>query len=150
MAFHLAQINIARCRAPLDSPVMCGFVDLLDTINALADAAPGFIWRLQSADGDATSIQAFDDPLIIVNMSVWPGLEPLKAYVHRNAHADALRQRQDWFENSAGPSLALWWIAAGAIPTIEDGKRRLDLLSRRGPTGDAFTIRNPFPNPSQL
>ncbi|OAI43143.1 hypothetical protein AYO41_02805 [Verrucomicrobia bacterium SCGC AG-212-E04] len=147
MPFHLAQINIARCRAPLDSPVMRGFVERLDTVNALADASPGFIWRLQTDAGDATSIQAFDDPLIIVNLSVWSGLEPLRDYVYRSSHAEAFRQRGDWFEPAAGPHLACWWISAGTIPTVEEGKRRLDMLAARGPTADAFTFRSAFLSP---
>ena len=108
MSFHLEQINIARCRAPVDFPVMRGFVDMLDAVNALADATPGFVWRLQSDGGDATRIQACDDPLIIINLSVWSGVEPLREYIYRTVHADAFRKRQEWFEDFGGPSLALW------------------------------------------
>lgn len=148
MSFHLAQMNVARCRAPLNSPVMRGFVDLLEAVNALADATPGFIWRLQSETGDATSIQAFDDPLVIVNLSVWSGVETLREYVYRTAHADTFRKRKEWFEDFGGLSLALWWIPAGTIPTVEGAKMRLGMLAESGPTVDAFGFRDSFPNPA--
>ncbi len=145
MTHHLAQINIARCKAPLDSPTMRGFFEQLDAINALADATPGFVWRLQSDAGDATSIRAYEDPLTIVNMSVWTGIEPLKTYAYRSAHAEVFRKRKEWFEELPGPILTLWWIPAGSIPTPEEGKRRLEILEQRGPTVEAFTFRATFP-----
>ncbi len=144
---QLAQINIAHCKAPLDSPVMRGFVDLLDTINALADASPGFVWRLKSDGGDATSIRAYEDPLIIVNMSVWTSAEALKEYTYRNSHAAVFRKRKEWFHEMTGPNFALWWIPAGQIPTVEEGKRRLELLAKNGPSPESFSFRESFPAP---
>lgn len=146
-AFYLAQINVARMRAPLTDPLMAGFVAQLDPINALADRSPGFVWRLQDDAGDATSIRVFDDALILVNMSVWETLAALRAYVYRSAHLGALRDRKRWFELPDGPHLALWWIPAGHVPTPEEGKQRLEHLRRHGPTPDAFSFQHAFPAP---
>jgi hypothetical protein len=145
--WHLAQVNVAVLRAPLDSPQLAGFVSMLDPINALADGAPGFVWRLQTEDGDATAIRAFDDERMLVNMSVWESVEALGAFVYGTRHLDVLRQRREWFEKMTTTYLALWWVPAGTIPTVEEAKRRLDLLERRGPSVDAFTFREPFPPP---
>ena len=147
MEWNLAQINVAHCRAPLDSPVMKGFVDLLDSINALAEASPGFKWRLKSSAGNATDIKAYDDPRIIVNMSVWESVETLRDYVYRSGHVDAFRRRKDWFDDSLDPRLALWWVPAGATPTAEEGKRRLECLARLGSTNEAFTFKSICPPP---
>lgn len=142
--YHLAQINIARSVAPLTDPAMKGFVDRLDAINALADAAPGFVWRLQSEAGDATAIRAFDDPLIIVNMSVWETLESLYDYVYRSDHREPLRNRRAWFRKLDGPHSAMWWVTAGEIPTVEEGRRRLARLAAEGPGPLAFTYGRIF------
>ena len=146
--WQLAQINIARFRAPIDAPELLGFVEMLDPINAIADVAPGFVWRLQTDEGNATSIHAFDDDLILVNMSVWESVEELNAFVYRSRHFEVFRRRREWTEHMEQAYLALWWIPAGTIPTVEEGKRRLDLLIERGPTPEAFTITKPFPAPS--
>ncbi|BFM10070.1 DUF3291 domain-containing protein [Simiduia litorea] len=142
--YHLAQINIARARDAMDSETMTGFVSRLDEINALADAAPGFIWRLQTADGDATSIQAFDDPLLIVNMSVWADRDALRAYVYKSLHVELIRDRDAWFEKIAIAHQALWWVPHGHTPTVEEGKARLQHLEEHGPTTYAFTFAKPF------
>ena len=123
--FHIAQVNIARMRAPLEDPLMADFVAQLDPVNALADASPGFVWRFQTEGGNATSVRPLPDPLILFNMSVWESVEALQAYVYRSNHASALRDRKRWFEKSTGPVAALWWIPAGEVPTVEDGKTRL-------------------------
>jgi len=141
---HLAQINIGRLSAPLDDPSMAGFVNRLDEINALADRAPGFVWRLQTEQGNATAIRPFDDDQIALNMSVWESLEALRSYVYSSAHADLLRQRRDWFEKFDRVYLALWWIPAGHIPSIEEGKARLASLEENGPTPFAFTFKAVF------
>ncbi len=145
--FHLAQVNIARAKGPMDSPVMQGFVDQLDRINALADRSPGFVWRLQTEEGDATALQVFDDERIIVNMSVWESLEVLKSYVYAGEHLELLKNKKSWFEKMPGPILALWWIPAGTIPTIDDAKRMLQSLEARGPSAEAFSFARPFPAP---
>ncbi|MBM7059238.1 DUF3291 domain-containing protein [Pseudomonas sp. UL073] len=145
--YHLAQINIAKARELLDHPLLSGFVAQLDTINALAERSPGFVWRLQTEEGDATSIQAFDDPQIIVNMSLWTSFEALKDYVYSGDHLAVLRQRASWMEKLATPSLALWWLPAGTLPSVDDGKRALRLLAEQGPSAAAFTFARSFAAP---
>src|SRR4029453_14022228 len=119
--FNLPQVNIGRFVAPIDDPVMGGFRAQLDPINALADASPGFVWRLQTEAGNATAIRPFDgDNRMAINMSVWISFEALQTYVYRSAHVGPLRDRRRWFESIEGPILALWWIPAGHIPTIAE------------------------------
>ena len=148
--FHLAQANVARVRASIDSPVMAEFVALLDPINAIADTSPGFVWRLQSDDGDATSISVFDDDELLVNMSVWLDVETLRAFVFRTQHLDVFQRRKEWFHRIAEAHLALWWIPAGSIPTVEDAEVRITHLRVHGPTQYAFTLTDPFPVPEGL
>jgi len=148
--FHLAQINIARTREPLDHPLLRDFVDQLDAVNALAEQSPGFVWRLQTEEGDATSIQAFADPLIIVNMSVWESFEALKGFVYSGEHLRVLRNRGSWMEKLQTPVLALWWIAAGQTPTLEAAKSALRLLEEQGPSPAAFTFAQPYPAPEPI
>ncbi len=147
MNHHLAQINIAQARGPLDSPVMREFAEQLDAVNALAEASSGFVWRYRDSDEDPTAREAFPDPLTLVNMSIWTDAEALKTFVYRDQHGAAFRRRRDWFELGEGPSMALWWIPAGTIPTVAEGKRRLDVLAANGPTCEAFTFRELFPAP---
>jgi heme-degrading monooxygenase HmoA len=147
-AHHLAQVNVATLRFPLDGPELAGFVAQLEPLNALADAYPGFVWRLQTEDGDATSIRPFDDERIMVNMSVWESLEALRAFVYASRHLDVMRHRREWFQRMADPYLALWWVPAGTVPTVAEARDRLDLLARRGPSAGAFTFRAPFPAPA--
>ena len=146
--FHVAQINIARLAAPLDSPQLADFVANLQPINAIADASPGFIWRLQTEEGDATSLRFSGDEWLIVNMSVWESVDALRDYVYRSAHAGVLRRRQEWFERMSEAFVALWWIEAGTLPTIEDARERLAALSADGPTSFAFTLKQPFSPPA--
>ncbi|HEV2569741.1 DUF3291 domain-containing protein [Sphingomonas sp.] len=147
--WHLAQINVGRLTAPSGDPQVAGFFAELDRINALADASPGFVWRLQSDSGNATDIQVTDDPLFILNMSVWTDAEALFAFVYRSAHTPVMAQRRDWFGRFDGAYQALWWIPAGTIPTIDEGLSRLWRLDRFGPSRDAFTFKTRFPSPNQ-
>ncbi|MEE9447033.1 MAG: DUF3291 domain-containing protein [Arenicellales bacterium] len=144
MAFHLAQVNIAQAKGSMDSVVMKGFADRLDDINALADAAPGFVWRLQTDAGDATSIQAFDDPNLLVNMSVWADIESLKNYVYRSLHVELIQDRDAWFSKTVKMHQALWWVPAGHIPSVDEAKDRLEYLQQHGPSAQAFTFSKPF------
>jgi len=143
--WHLAQVNIARMVAPLDSPVMAGFVAKLDELNALADASPGFVWRFQDDTGNATYLRPYADERIIFNLSVWQSAEALKAYVYRTPHADMVRQRQQWFEHSDVAIMALWWIPAGTQPTVDEAKARLEHLRAHGASAHAFGFRQVFP-----
>ena len=142
--YHLAQLNVARLKAPLDEPSMAGFVDALEPLNALADGWPGFVWRLQTDAGDATSIRAFDDPLLLVNMSVWESVEALGDYVYRSGHLDVMRRRREWASYMKEAHLCLWWIAAGEIPTVNEAKERLEHLHEHGSTPHAFTFKKRF------
>ncbi len=147
---HLAQFNIARMRAPIDDPVMEGFRSQLERINALADQSAGFVWRLQTSDGDATAVRAYADPLVIVNMSVWESLEALHQYVYQSPHVGPLRDRREWFEAATAPTLVLWWVPKGRIPTVEEAMESLEHLRTHGPTERAFTFRQPFPPPGDV
>ena len=145
--FHLAQFNIARVKAPLDSPVMAGFVSRLPEVNALAEASDGFVWRLQTSDGDATALRPYDDPAIIVNMSVWTSPDALKAFVYRSGHAEPLRKRLDWFEPMPKPFQVMWWTPAGHRPTVAEAQARLAFLARHGDSAVAFGVTRPAPPP---
>lgn len=146
-AFHLAQLNIGRTRAPVDSPLLAEFTEALDTINALADESPGFVWRLQTDDGNATGIKVFDDDLLIINMSVWESIEELREFVYRSEHRRFLARRREWFDHLTEAFLVLWWVPSGHIPTIDEAIERLELLRAEGPSPRAFTFRSRFPAP---
>jgi Domain of unknown function (DUF3291) len=143
--YHIAQINIGRIKAPLDDPLMAGFVNWLAIVNAMADDSPGFVWRLQSAEGDATALRPYGDDRILVNMSVWESIEALSAFVYDGLHSQVMRQRRQWFERFEGAYTALWWVPNGHIPSIEEAKERLDHLQAHGPTPYAFTFKQQFP-----
>lgn len=146
----LAQANVARMRAPLEDSLMAGFRAQLPRINAVADASPGFVWRLQSEAGDATAIRAYDDPLVLFNMSVWDSLESLHAYVYKSEHIHPLRGRRQWFLPAQGPVLVLWWVPEGHTPSVDEARAKLELLHALAPTPAAFTFRQPFPAPGAL
>ena len=143
--YNIAQVNIGRMRAPLDDPQMAGFVQRLDEINALADASPGFVWRLQTDEGNATYLRPYEDERVILNMSVWESVETLRHYVFLTAHRELLRHRHEWFEKFQGAYTALWWVPAGHIPGIHEAKRRIAHLDAQGPTQFAFTFQSLFP-----
>ncbi|MBC8151645.1 MAG: DUF3291 domain-containing protein [Bacteroidetes bacterium] len=145
---HLAQINVSRLLAPLDSPQLADFVANLEPINALADHSPGFVWRLKSTGGNATDIQIFDDPMIIVNMSVWTDIDALKNFAFTSAHAPVMKRRREWFETFPTAYMALWWIDAGHIPTLAEARHRLEHLDQHGPTAVAFTFKRLFDQPA--
>ena len=148
-AHHLAQLNIARLRAPIDSPELADFVAQLTEINALGERSPGYVWRLQDDSGDATALRPFE-PDIIVNLTVWESVESLRAFVYRTAHLEPMRRRRDWFVPLNAPHLVLWWIPAGEIPTITEAATRLTQLRDNGPSPEAFTLREPHPAPGML
>ena len=147
---HLAQLNIARARAPLDDPLLADFMAQLDAVNALAESTPGFVWRLKSDSGNATDIRAFADPHMIVNMSVWESVDALFAFTYKTAHTKVMNRRKEWFESLPGPHLVLWWVPAGRLPTLDEAKERLDHLAAHGPTSVAFTFKVRFAPPIDL
>ncbi|MFR9796410.1 DUF3291 domain-containing protein [Streptomyces sp. MS06] len=143
--WDLAQVNIARLKAPLDSPQLKDFVDALDPVNADADAAEGFVWRLQGESGYATDVPVLGDDWLIVNMSVWRDADALTAYMYRGRHREMLARRREWFERLAEAATALWWVPAGHRPSVAEAEERLLHLRGHGPTPYAFTLRSPFP-----
>lgn len=145
---ELAQLNIAAMKAPLDSPAMADFVANLAPVNALADGAPGFVWRLQDEEGDATAIRPFG-PEVLVNLSVWRDVASLSDFVYRSAHVEMLRRRKEWFERISGVHQVLWWVPKGHRPDVLEAAARLALLREAGPTPEAFTFRQTFLAPDQ-
>jgi len=146
-AYELAQLNVGVIRAPMDSPVMAEFAANLDRINALAEATPGFVWRLQTAEGNATAIRPFENPNLLLNMSVWRDVESLRRYVYGSAHTEFLRRREEWFERMSERYLVLWWVPAGNRPGIDEAIAKLEKLRAHGPGPEAFTFRQAFPAP---
>lgn len=143
--YHIAQVNIGRVKAPVEDPIMAGFVARLDEINALAERSPGFVWRLQTSEGNATYFRPYpEDDRILINMSVWETIESLRHYVYQTAHAELLRQRQAWFEKFVGSYTALWWVPAGHRPGMDEATKRLAHLEKHGPTQFAFTFKMTF------
>jgi GNAT superfamily N-acetyltransferase len=136
---HLAQVNIARLRHPIDDRRVADFVDNLPLVNGAGEQAPGFVWRLQTADGDATAVRAFDDPQIIINLTVWESIEALKTFAYRGTHKQFFQRRHEWFEPD-GSATALWWLPAGHLPDEFDARRRIEFLARRGPSPYAFAL----------
>lgn len=148
MNYQLAQLNIAKFRLPAEHPANKGFVDNLDRVNAIAEAAPGFVWRLIGSEDNALDIQVFDDPNIIVNMSVWSDVKSLVDFVYRDdSHKDIMRKRKEWFDK-IDFHMVLWWVESDRMPTVEEAKLRLDLLRIQGPTYAAFTFKKPFAAPT--
>jgi GNAT superfamily N-acetyltransferase len=136
---HLAQVNIGTPLYPLDHPGIADFMDNLGLVNGLGEAAPGFVWRLQTADGDATGVQVFDDPRVIINLTVWESIEDLRAFAYRGTHRDFFKRRLEWFE-ADGSATALWWIPAGQLPDEHDARRRIEFIAKRGSSPYAFEI----------
>lgn len=144
--YELAQLNIAVMKEPLDSPLLADFVANLDRINAVADSSPGFVWRLQTSEGDATSLRPVGDDTL-VNMSVWKDVASLRNYVYRSAHVEVMRRRREWFEHMSKAFVVLWWVPKGHRPSVQEAISKLELLRSAGPTEEAFTFRQAFPPP---
>ncbi|MGI1679565.1 MAG: DUF3291 domain-containing protein [Cellvibrionaceae bacterium] len=142
MEYHLAQINIAQAKASLESEVMKGFVSRIEEINSLADMADGFIWRLITEDGANSRI--FNDPSLVINISVWKDIESLKRFVYQSVHLELIKGKAGWFHKLKASHQALWWIPAGHIPTEKEGKEKLDYLEKHGPSEKVFTFSKNF------
>jgi hypothetical protein len=145
-AYELAQLNIALMKEPLDSPGMADFVANLDRINALAESSPGFVWRLQTEEGDATALRPLGEGTL-VNVSVWRDVESLNKYVYSSAHVEIMRRRKEWFERMRESYIVLWWVPGGYRPDVSEAIAKLELLRAQGPTKDAFTFRHAFQAP---
>jgi Domain of unknown function (DUF3291)/Darcynin, domain of unknown function len=141
--YELAQLNIATLKGPLDSPLLADFVANLDRINAVAEGSAGFVWRLQTSDGDATALRPLGDDTL-VNMSVWKDVASLRNYVYRSAHVEVMRRRKEWFEHMSSAFVVLWWVPKGHRPSIQEALSRLELLRSAGPSEEAFTFRQAY------
>jgi hypothetical protein len=150
-AYHLAQANVAYALADHDDPRMADFMARIDELNRTADASPGFVWR-HFTDSRDPAQREFADPRVLFNMSVWISIEALHAYTYRTVHAEVYAARKRWFTDSkaviGGHALALWWIPAGELPTVADGKHRLATITADGPSPRAFTFKQRFPPPA--
>lgn len=147
--FHLAQVNVARLREPLDSQRLSDFVVALDPVNATADLAPGFIWRLKTEEGNATSLTAFEWDVngsagVLINMSVWESYEALKNFVYSPLHLEVLRKKKNWFFKAAEATTALWWIPSGSIPSIQDAELKVKELRLNGASAKVFDLSKKF------
>ncbi len=149
-AYHLAQLNVGKLHHPLDHEATAEFVRAFDPINALAEVSPGFVWRLTDDDGQSSSyvrLPGEDDPLVIVNFSMWEGLESLRHFVYKSGHASYVRRRREWFQKLDEAYHVLWWVPAGTIPTLAEAYDRLRRLRTDGPTEHAWSLAAPFPPP---
>lgn len=150
-SFHLAQLNLGLFKAPLDSDDMAEFRLALEPINAIAEATPGFVWRLKDDDGGSSSfvrVPGRKSPLWAPNLSVWEDLDSLRHFMFKSGHASYLRRRREWFQQPSGITNVLWWLPAGEIPTINDAVRRLDHLRDHGPGPEGFGFRDDIAPPS--
>ena len=142
--FQLAQLNIAKMQFPYDDPRFTDFIEALDPVNESTESMPGFVWRLQTNEGNATSIAVYDDNLLLVNMSVWESLDNLMNFVRSQAHLAIMQRRREWFVAFDLPYLVLWWVPAGHEPSVQEAQARLDYLRDNGPTRHAFSFSQPF------
>jgi hypothetical protein len=146
--YHLAQLNIATMREPLESPGMADFVANLERINALAEASPGYVWRLQDEAGDATALRPFGDD-VLVNMSLWRDVQSLSDYVYKSAHTEMLKRRREWFDKVEQAHMVLWWVPAGHLPGLDEAAERLAHFREHGATAHAFSFRHAFAAPEE-
>jgi hypothetical protein len=150
MPYELAQLNIGIIKGPMSSPVMADFAANLKRINVLAEETPGFVWQLQTEEGDATAIRPFENENMLVNMSVWSDIESLRKFVYRSDHVDIMRRRGEFFENMKQAFLVLWWVPKGHRPSVAEAIAKLEELRRNGPTAEAFAFRQSYPPPDAV
>lgn len=144
--YELAQLNIAAMKEPLESPLLADFVANLDRINALAEASSGYVWRLQTSEGDATALRPLGDD-VLVNMSVWKDVQSLRNFVYRSAHTEVMRRRKEWFQSMGQAFMVLWWVPHDHRPSVSEAISKLELLRKNGPSEEAFSFRNAYPAP---
>ena len=147
MLYHLAQLNLARLKAPKGDPLTEEFFTAIPAINVLAEAQPGFVWRLVGEVKEHTDIPFFLDPHLVVNISLWKDLESFRHFVYKSGHVQYIKRKKEWFLPFDGPFAVLWWLRAGEVPTLAQAKERLDLLKEHGPTEQAFDLHNLFQPP---
>ena len=142
---QLAQLNIAEATAKMDSPVMADFVNNTDRINAIAEESTGFVWRLVGDDSDDSySINAFDSEYILVNMSVWKDRESIFNYVYNSDHLEIFKRKKEWFKKMLKMHMVLWYVEDGHVPTVEEGKERLEYLQKHGESPYAFGFKSKY------
>jgi len=148
VTYHLAQINIVEALFPLDDPRMKDFVDQLPAINAEGENSPGFVWILKDETETAVNFVIFNNPNILVNMTVWESIDALKDFIYKGDHLKTFVRRKEWFVAMKKSHLALWWIPKGHIPTLVEAAQKLEKLWKEGPSKDVFTFRKLFPPPA--
>lgn len=144
MKYHLAQVNIAKILAPLDSPQMADFVNNLDRINAIADKSTGFVWRLKGDENNATALRVFEDDFLIINMSVWESKESLFNFTYASQHMGVLKRKKEWFHKMTDRHMCLWYVEANHKPSSEEAKKRLQYLNNYGESPYAFSFKGKF------
>ena len=147
--YHHAQINDARMRASLDDPIMAEFKTAIDEINANAERSPGFVWRVQNESGDATEIRVYDDPKILVNMSVWQSTPQLKDYVYGSLHKDFFMRRRQWFEKFQGAHFGRWWLTVFKFPSATIVREKIEYLTIHGESPECFAFKNLYSAPTK-
>jgi hypothetical protein len=151
MDFHLAELNVARLRHPLDAVETSEFVSVLEAVNLIAEVSPGFVWRLQGEGNQSSSyVTAYDDPLVIINLTVWTDVESLKHFTYRSGHGAYFRRRSEWFEPAAEAHMVCWWTPAGTVPEVSDAVARLERLRADGPSEHGFLFNAPLPKPAPV
>ena len=138
---QLAQVNVSVAKARLDDPTMRGFVYAFDRVARLAAVAPGFVWHWRP---ESDELLRDGDDLLVVNLSVWTDYASLHDFVYRSEHGPLVMRGGKWFRASPQPSTALWWVAPGSRPGVEDGLARLRHLRVHGPTAQAFSLLHQF------
>lgn len=148
-SFHIAQLNIAKMKADIDDPIMKDFVDNLEGVNATADNSPGFVWRLETDEGDATDLRLFEDNMLLVNMSVWESIDDLKKFVYESFHLEILKRKKEWFDKFDSVYQVMWWLKVGTLPEVDEAKARLAYLQANGASEFAFNFQKYFPASEQ-
>ena len=148
--YRLAQINFARLRVPLSNPKMVNFRALLQAVNSLAEASPGFVWRMDeesaAASGDRARPQQAPGTTL-VNLSVWNSVGALQKYANLGTDGGVMGARQSFFKRFEGRWIVLWWVHDGHFPEVAEGWTRLQHLRRHGETPYAFNLVRSFPPP---
>lgn len=151
MTYHLVELNIARITQPLDSEESAEFVAALGPINELAEATPGFVWRLTDEDGQSSSyvpLEGVDDDQVIVNYSIWEDMESLRHFMFKSGHAIYMRRRREWFDAHTETDTVCWWAPAGTIPPLGEAYERLLHLREHGPSERGWELNRPMDPPT--
>ena len=146
--WHIAQLNTSMARFPFDDPRMKPFTDSLAQMYALADQAPGFVWRPNTGSPSDSAVRSYGHDRAVINYSVWADMDALKTFVYRKGHGAAVKNMASLFEDADEANQVLWWVPIGHRPGPAEGLARLKLLRRKGPGANAFTFQAPFDCPA--